>query len=245
MISFDDTLVGEGVTTAPFTTYYAPNGQKLGPGLKPFVEISPTLTINRNNKQEALLVDTGIWSGKTMMPAIDYLRENNMTVRVITGFIKEKARQRFAAKGVFVDTLLPFDDYNDWAEMRDLLVLFIKSGFFIGEVPQEDPTTLVPLTTSFGDYITYYTQPLSNLNLRYDLLNDIDYRLLSRQLLAVSRLLWQEMERVNPGLTLEILLKAFPQRFGLPLLSQEQLTEITFRPEEKPTDVIDKLYAII
>lgn len=243
IVSFDDTLEGKEIIAATQSTYYNPSGIKLGPGTKPFLR-NPFDEIDFSGVKRAILLDVGVWSGKTMILLVEQLRSYNIAVTIIAGFIKEKARQRFEEKGASVESLLPFSDYNDWAEMRDLLVLFIKSGFFIGKQSQKDANRFIPYGTFLGQ-LTYFTQPSSNLNLRYELLESTDYRTLTLELLHLSKRFWETMEDLNTNLTLGKLCALFPTRFGLPLLSKRQLTQIRFSRDDKPSDAIGKLYTMM
>lgn len=241
VFSLDDTIDNDNVIKIRQTSYFDVKGQKIGGGLKPFTQKEETI---RQRSKKAIIVDMGIWSGKTMEPLIDELIREGSTIHIIAGFIKEKAKKRFENKGVVVETILPFSDYNDWAEMRDLLVLFIKSGFFIGKRSYVNPQNILPYGVFLENKFTYYTQPSTNLGAYYELLSDIDCLALSKFLLDTSRKLWVEIEKLNPNLTLGSLRNLFPARFSLPLLSEKQLGNLKF-VDEKPSDAILKLYDII
>lgn len=244
VFSFDDTIEEEGYVVVSETSYFDEGGVKIGPGTKPF-QTNVNLEDALNEPADrAILVDVGIWSGKTMDPLIDKLIKQNIKITVLTGFIKQKARERFETKGVYVKSLMPFNDYDDWAEVRDLLVLFVKSGFFMGKQSQssETPKALI-YGTFFRKYPTYYTQPSYNLGTYYESLQGAQERLTS-ELLRLSYLLWSEMERLNPDLTLGKLRELFPTRFGLPLVTTQQVP-LRFSTQEKPSEAIQKMYKAI
>lgn len=240
---YDDMMEISGGTTMRYTSYFDTNGGKMSGGMKPFVAKDPEIKVDQNTKN-AIIVDTGIWSGKTIEPLVDTLQTRDIQTTVIAGFIKDNARKRFIEKGANVETILPLEDYSDWAEVRDLLVLFVKSGFFMGKMSSTTRDQAVPYGIFLGKYLTCYTQPAANLGIYYEAFSDVAAKL-SWNFLQISSAFWIEMERLNPALTLGLLREMFPYQFALPLLKATRVSRIIYSPNDKPSEAIDNLCDMI
>ncbi len=234
--SYDDTLSGNA-NFVQATTYFDINGEKVGSGLKPFPKKSKD-TDSEVPADQAMVTDLGIWSGGTMLPLVEKLRSESIPTLILTGFIKEKARKRFQKLGAYVQTVLPFQDYDDWAESRDLLTLFIKSGFFMADPRAQRTGEAKPFLVNLEDKTTYFTQPSANLDVYYEILGQQNYMELTKRLRSLSVDFWEEMESSNPRTTLWILTTICSRTFGLPLYSPKQLGTVSFAPGMSPTEAI-------
>lgn len=242
VISLDDTLSLPDTVTSMHTSYFDTTGNKIGGDTKPFTK--EDFNEIPEGTKKAIIVDVGIWSGKSMLPLIERFKQAGITVTIIAGFSKKEARERFSEQGVQMETLLPFSDYDDWAELRDLLTLFIKSGFFMGKQSRKDTDRFLPYGVFLGKELTYYTQPSVNLPTYYEKFES-NNKDLSQALLQLSYAFWKEMENVNSSLSLNKLRSLFPTRFGLPYVETDPKRPLRFSPNEKPSDTIAKLYDII
>lgn len=241
LISYDDSIEQDGFLNVRSTTYFDVNGTKLGSGAKPGITNPYMSYESLENCDRAVILDMGIWSGKTILPTVEYLQKRGVPTTVLTGFIKSKAIDRITQRGADVEALL-FSDYNDWAESRDLMTVFIKSGFFIGK-KSGVRDTYIPQGTLMENMMACYTQPTTNLDIHYPSFQQMDTSALSQQLLQLSAEFWQQTEDVNNGnLTLGTLRKAYPRRFALPLLYDDQRQRgISFSVNDRPSEAIQKL----